>query len=90
METIQQLLSRIRWDEAFGCGDFEIGIYDRISNNVEFLALDRIKLEKGNHFTFTTLIDGKFLTIPFHRIREVRKDGECIWKRRGFTPGKGS
>jgi len=38
-------------------------------------------MEKGNHFSFTICIDGEVLTIPFHRIREVRKNGETIWKR---------
>ena len=81
METIQQLLNRIRWDEEFGKGDFEVGIYDRIENAVEFHPLENLHMEKGNHFSFTTCIDGEVLTIPFHRIREVRKNGECIWKR---------
>ena len=30
MIPIQELLSRIRWDESFGKGDFEIGYYDRV------------------------------------------------------------
>jgi len=38
-------------------------------------------MEKGNHFSFAICIAGEVLTIPFHRIREVRKNGECIWKR---------
>jgi uncharacterized protein (UPF0248 family) len=81
METIQQLLNRIHWDEEFGQGDFEVGIYDRIKDAVEFLPLERLMLEKGNHFSFTVCIEGESVTIPFHRIREVRKNGETIWKR---------
>lgn len=81
METIQQLLSRIRWDDEFGKGNFEIGIYDRINDDVEFQPLEKLHLEHGNHSTFTVCIDGEVRTIPFHRIREVRKNGHCIWKR---------
>jgi len=81
METIQQLLNRIRWDKEFGQGDFEVGIYDRVENAVGFQPLNNLRIEKGNHFFFTVCIDGEVLTIPLHRIREVRKNGETIWKR---------
>ena len=81
METIQQLLNRIRWDKEFGKGAFEVGIYDRFEAGVEFQPLENLKLEKGNHFSFTICIEGEIVTIPFHRIREVRKDGISIWKR---------
>ena len=81
METIRELLSRIRWDDEFGKGDFEVGIYDRIEDAVGFQPLDNLHVEKGNHFAFTVCIDGEVQTIPFHRIREVRKNGQCIWRR---------
>lgn len=82
MEPIRELLSRIRWDEEFGRGDFEIGIYDRVEDAVGFQPLENMETEKGNHATFTLQIDGEKQTIPFHRIREVRKDGQCIWHRK--------
>jgi uncharacterized protein (UPF0248 family) len=41
-------------------------------------------MKKGNHFSFTTCKDGDVQTIPFHRIREVGKNGDCIWRR---SPG---
>jgi uncharacterized protein (UPF0248 family) len=81
METIQQLLSRIRWDGTFGRGDFEVGIYDRIQDAVQFLPLEEMRMEKGNHFSFSVCMAGEVVAIPFHRIREVRKNGETIWKR---------
>ena len=81
METIRQLLNRIRWDGEFGRGTFEVGIYDRVADAVEFYSLEELQLEKGNHFSFTLCIDGEELAIPFHRIRDVRKNGECIWCR---------
>jgi uncharacterized protein (UPF0248 family) len=81
METIRELLSRIRWDDAFGRGTFEVGIYDRVADAVEFHDLEELQLEKGNHFSFSLRIDSEVLTVPFHRIREVRKNGQLIWKR---------
>ncbi len=81
METIRELLNRIRWDDEFGQGTFDVGIYDRVDDVVEFHLLEELYLEKGNHFSFTICVDGEVLTIPFHRIREVRKNGKCIWRR---------
>ena len=81
METIQQLLNRIHWDEEFGQGDFEVGIYDRVADTVNFQPLQNLQMKKGNHFSFTVCIGGERVTIPFHRIREVRKNGESIWHR---------
>ncbi|VGO22597.1 DUF504 domain-containing protein [Pontiella sulfatireligans] len=81
METIQQLLNRIRWDENFGRGDFTVGIYDRVKDAVEFQPLENLKQENGNHFSFTVCMEGEIVTIPFHRIRAVRKNGETIWQR---------
>jgi uncharacterized protein (UPF0248 family) len=81
METIRQLLNRIRWDKEFSRGDFEVGIYDRVEDAVDFQPLERLTMETGNRFSFDICINGEVLTIPYHRIREVRKNGECIWKR---------
>ena len=81
METIRELLNRIRWDDEFGQGTFEVGIYDRVIDAIEFYPLAALHMDKGNNFSFTLCVDGEILTIPFHRIREVRKNGQLIWKR---------
>ncbi len=81
METIRELLNRIRWDDEFGKGVFEVGIYDRVADAVDFHPLEELQMEAGNHFSFTICVDGEILTIPFHRIREVRRNGLAIWKR---------
>jgi uncharacterized protein (UPF0248 family) len=83
METIRELLSRIRWDEEFGRGSFEIGIYDRVEDNIVFQPLENLRVEKGNHAAFTIRVDGAEQSVPFHRIREVRKNGARIWRRGG-------
>lgn len=81
MQTIRQLLSRIRWDAEFGAGDFKIGIYDRVADVLDFFPVESLHIEPGNRATFTLCIDGEIRTIPYHRIHAVRKNGECIWKR---------
>ena len=82
MQPIRQLLSRIRWDEEFGKGKFEIAYLERGQEDLERLSLENIEFEKGNAFSFSALCEDKlYHDIPFHRIREVYKDGELIWKR---------
>ena len=81
METARQLLSRIRWDRDFGRGRFEIGVYDRVEDRLDFMPLEQVKMEKGNRFSFTMMKNGEILSIPFHRIRAVKKNNETIWRR---------
>ena len=82
MIPIHELLNKIRWNSEFGKGTFEIGYFDRIAQKIILVSFKRILLEKGNHATFQLMdANGELLTIPFHRVREVYKDGEQIWSR---------
>ena len=82
MIPIQELLSRICWNSEFGRGTFEIGYYDRIERKIICVPFEKILLEKGNHATFQLMdVNGELQKIPFHRVREVYKDGDLIWSR---------
>jgi uncharacterized protein (UPF0248 family) len=80
MIPIHQLLNRIRWDKEFGQGQFEIGYWDRVSGQVQRVPLQDISFSEGESFN---LVDEAGLQhrIPLHRVREVHKDGELIWRR---------
>jgi uncharacterized protein (UPF0248 family) len=80
--TIRALLDRIRWDPEFGRGELTIGYYDRIERRVVSVPFARIRLVPGNHFSFTAIAaDGVAHEVPFHRVREVHRDGALIWQR---------
>ncbi len=82
MTPIQDLLNRIRWDKEFGQGEFEIGYYDHVREEIIRVSLREVRFEHGNSFSFDLLTsDGELISIPFHRIREVRKEGAPIWSR---------
>ena len=87
MMPIQDLLNRIHWDEQFAQGkEFVVGYYDRVSNRVVKVPFDRLHFEKGEHFGFDALeADGSVHSIPFHRVRDVWRDGELIWHRNYAT-----
>ena len=56
MIPIHELLSRIRWDKAFGQADFIIGYYDRVERRIIRVPLRELHFESGEHFSFD-LID---------------------------------
>lgn len=82
MIPIQELLSRIRWDEAYGNADFVIGYYDRMQDRIVSAPLKELYFEKEDHFDFQLVDDmGETHTIPLHRIRQVFRNGELVWER---------
>lgn len=82
MTPIHALLSRIRWDKEFGRGSFEIGYFDRLEGRIHRVALREITFPEGERRAFE-LADqnGQIRRIPFHRVREVIKDGHIVWQR---------
>ena len=82
MMPIQDLLSRIRWDPEFGRGKFIIGYYDRIDKRIIKVPLARIVFETDSPGSFEAIeADGSVHSVPYHRVREVYRDGELIWQR---------
>ncbi len=84
MIPIHQLLNRIRWDKEFAQGQFEIGYWDRVSGQVQRVALQQLSFPEEERRSFE-LVDesGEPRRIPFHRVREVYKNGRLIWRRTG-------
>jgi len=79
---IQDLLHRIQWDPAFARGEFQLSYYDRVRNRTLRVPMARVRFEKGDSFSFELVDDqGAVRMIPLHRVREVYRDGRCIWQR---------
>jgi len=82
MIPIQDLLNRIIWDKEYGRGSFEIGYYDRVEDSIIRVSFRMIELIPGDHFSFLLYgPEGEACSIPFHRVRQVYKDGQLIWQR---------
>ena len=82
MIPIHELLSRIRWDAHFAASPFGIGYWDRVAGTVLHADLREIAWDLDNP-TFFDLVDAEGVahSIPFHRVREVWRDGKLIWQR---------
>jgi uncharacterized protein (UPF0248 family) len=82
MTPIHELLNRIRWDKKFGRGRFEIGYFDRHEGVVHRVALREVAFPEDARYMFEVMDEsGHAQRIPFHRVREVAKDGQIIWRR---------
>jgi uncharacterized protein (UPF0248 family) len=82
MTPIRELLNRIRWDPEFGRANFEIGYFDRVLGIVIVVPFRNVEFtsHEPNAFKLTDAV-GQTHHIPFHRVREVHQNGQCIWRR---------
>jgi uncharacterized protein (UPF0248 family) len=84
MMPIHELLSRIRWDAEFARASFTVGYYDRVQRTVVRVPFARLAFDPDDHSAFIALDeDGAAHRVPYHRVREVTRDGELIWQRAG-------
>lgn len=87
MIPIHELLNRIRWDPEFAKGNFELGYYDRAEDRIIRVPLKELIFPPESPQAFQLSdAEGQNHRIPFHRVREVYKDSQRIW-RRGEPPG---
>jgi len=89
MIPIRELLNRIRWDAEFGRGDFELGYFDRVENCIIVVPFGQLDFPQDAPQAFQVVnAEGDVHRVPFHRVREVYKDGQRIWRRRGRNEKK--
>jgi len=82
MIPIHHLLSRIRWDPDFGRGEFVLGYYDRILEEVVRVSFSEVIFPGERRDVIQVLTrEGVIHSIPLHRIKEVYKDNVLIWHR---------
>ena len=83
MKPVQDVLNRIRWDPQFGANRFAIGYYDRVAERVIVVPFGELIFPPEEHHTFMIIDDaGEAHTIPYHRVRDIYRDGTLIWHRR--------
>lgn len=89
MITIRALLSRIRWDQEYGRGEFTVGYYDRVEKRIILVPFVTVWFAPDDSFSFRlTDAAGEPLAIPLHRVCEVYRNGELIWRRERLATRK--
>jgi uncharacterized protein (UPF0248 family) len=83
MQTIQELLSRIRWDEQLASDNFEIGYFDRVEHRIIRVSFKELRFSENDHYSFEIIDEDEELhSIPYHRVREIYQNGILIWQRK--------
>ena len=87
MAPIHELLNRIRWDPEFGRGNFELGYFDRVEGRVIVVPFRELDFPRDDPQAFRLEdTEGRIHRVPFHRVREVYKEGQRIWHRPRAAP----
>ena len=87
MIPIQALLSRLRHDEQFARGRWEIAYLDRTQPALVRLPFEEVRTRAHIGFVFDVVDEeGVVRTIPYHRVRQVWHDGKVVWMRTGARP----
>ena len=82
MIPIHELLARIRWDPEFGRARFEIAYLDHKRKALVRVPFERGRIPDEHRFAFEAVEDdGSVHSVPYHRVREVWRDGVLIWTR---------
>lgn len=82
MIPIRELLNRIRWDPEYGQDDFAIGYYDRLEERIVVVPFGEVCFTPDDHFAIqVTDVLGQTHSVPLHRVCEVYRNGERIWRR---------
>lgn len=82
MVPLHELLSRIRWDAEFGRGEFTLGYLDKVHHQLVYVPLTEVHPDTDGDFCFeVTDEEGVVHSVPYHRVKEVWKDGVLIWRR---------
>lgn len=82
MKPVQEMMNRVRWDQAWANDEFKIGYYDRVEQKIIVVAFKEIYFPKDDHFSFE-LIDsqGEVHSVPYHRVKAIYRNGRLIWHR---------
>lgn len=82
MIPLHELLNRIHWDPEFGRGDFRIGYLDHVRGELVYVSPMEMRRDPDSHFCFDVKDEeGIMRSVPYHRVKEVWKDGALIWHR---------
>ena len=78
MMYIGDLLNKIKWNPKENPKNYTIVYYDRLLNKM--LEVPFISIGRDEMF-FIITVNNQRVSIPLHRIRQVKKKGLVIWQR---------
>jgi len=86
---IHSLIARIRHDPVYGRSRWEIAYLDRVLQALVRVPFSEMRTQAHIGFVFEVVDEeGVTRSIPYHRVRQVFRDGKIVWSRSGRTPLK--
>ena len=83
MKPIQEILSRIRWDESLSGNIFKIAYFDRLEQDLIIVAFEEVQFSPDDHFCFYVMDEeGETHSIPYHRVKALYQNDKLIWQRK--------
>lgn len=84
MQSIKDLINKIKWDKSENPTDFSLFYLDRISNKLKEIPYTKIKRVEDNFIVIEQEETGeeKEVQIPIHRIKVVKKKQVVVWRRK--------
>jgi len=79
MESIIDLINKIKWDAKEDPKDYTLAYQDRVLKTLIEIPYTKIKRLEGTFMIIEK--DGEETNIPTHRIKQVKKNGKVIWQR---------
>ena len=79
MQTISDLLNKIKWDKRENPELYSIFYFDRILKKLIEIPYTKIKKVEGS---FMVLDNEEESNIPLHRIKKVTKNNVVVWERK--------
>lgn len=82
MQSIKDLLNKIKWDKNLNPEEYSIFYIDRITKGLIEIRYNDIK-EIGKNFIVLERHNEE-VDIPLHRIRKVERKGKLVWERKSL------
>jgi uncharacterized protein (UPF0248 family) len=76
MKSIRDMLNKIKWDTSENPEKYRVVYADRFEGSIEIPYCQVIEIFKAG----INIIGDDF--IPYHKIREIKKGSEIVWKRK--------
>jgi uncharacterized protein (UPF0248 family) len=77
MRPVQDVLNQIKWDKTLKPEEYTVEYIDF----GKLTSIQYTEIKKIEGLFMMVEKDGKDTSIPLHRIRFVRKNGEIVWQR---------
>jgi len=79
MQTIKDLLNKIKWDKRENPSKYSIFYFDRVLKKLMQIPYKKIKKLEGS---FMILDNEEESNIPLHRVKKVMKNNVVVWERK--------